>query len=307
MCKKNEIICCKFAVLLVLAFCILSCVGNNGKRSVENDCDSIVIDELTLSDVDISDSCVSHELDNAGMTITVKSYPYLKYKDFPADSFCVEGSRKELETKFNIVLPRTTHPEWLRDSIVSSIVGDIYIKHKELRYNNKALLTSYMKSIMQDDIYWAEEPEQNTNQYQVISAPICVARQYVTYETSVYMYFGGAHGMGGVYGSTFFTSDGSRFDWNMIEKSDSIGLCKLIWNGLLAQYFNGDKNEMNNLYVDETELPLPEVDPYLDNKGVVFMYSEYEIGPFCYRHPTCTISYESMKPYLSNKAKALLK
>lgn len=76
----------------------------------------------------------------------------------------------------------------------------------------------------------------------------------------------------------------------------------------MADYFCAEtiKELSDHLFSPAEELPLPTLTPYFTDKGVVFTYSQYEIAPYSEGCPECTISYEDIRPLLSQFALSLI-
>ncbi len=66
--------------------------------------------------------------------------------------------------------------------------------------------------------------------------------------------------------------------------------------------------ELAEMLMDEkiSKLPLPSASPYFTEKGLVFMYQQYEIAAYCYGMPNFCIPYDKITPYLTDEAKELI-
>lgn len=137
--------------------------------------------------------------------------------------------------------------------------------------------------------------------------------QLVSFERDAYSFSGGAHGSHSVTGITFRKSDGRRFGTDMLINTAEGAFAELIKNGLKGYFSrNGQKvatdDDLNNclLGVHAYDLPLPQFPPYLTQKGVTFVYQQYEIAPYAAGIPTFTIPYDKIKPYLSRAVRNAL-
>lgn len=137
---------------------------------------------------------------------------------------------------------------------------------------------------------------------------------YITYQSDNYEYMGGAHGISSSTGCTFRKSDGLRFSYNMLYKTNKPGFRQLIKKGLIS-YFraNGDTittdDDLMAILITESDinhLPLPEQAPYLTKGGVVFIYQQYEIAPYSTGMPSFTISYSDILPFLTTEGKTYI-
>lgn len=127
----------------------------------------------------------------------------------------------------------------------------------------------------------------------------CVNDHIVTYLYSSYIYEGGAHGMGGTYGITFLQSDGSVFDKKCITSLNA--LHALFIQGL-KEYFkvNTDAELKDCLLVESlAQLAPPGMNPWVEEGGVVFSYTPYEIAPYSAGSPRFTIPFSKIEPYLT--------
>lgn len=134
----------------------------------------------------------------------------------------------------------------------------------------------------------------------------------VTFLASATQYTGGAHGIGYDAGQTFSKINGQRFGYDMMKDLDTPAFKRLIKEGL-RQYFSkeGDKQGMSDEDLKEElvsfdgsldELPLPDSEPYMTEKGVTFIYQPYEISYYAAGKPEFTIPYDVVKPYLKPQA-----
>ena len=157
--------------------------------------------------------------------------------------------------------------------------------------------------------FYTADIEEATEESTVIKQ-VYQTDKYITYEVEFYLYNkGGAHGQGGVYGITFRKDDGRKFGWDMIASGTNLqneiksGLKKYFEvssdEELAEQLFLSDEYSINNL-------PRPSVDPWLNSKGLVFMYMSYEIASYAAGNPTFTIPYSRLKNILSSTALELI-
>lgn len=139
--------------------------------------------------------------------------------------------------------------------------------------------------------------------------------RYITYLSAYDDYQGGAHGIGTETGTTFRKSDGRRFGWEMLKKTDSNAFRLLLKEGVRHYLLSNDAKEaltdeglQDMLLIDGSidYMPLPQFPPYLTKSGIVFTYQSYEIGPYAIGRPTFTFSYKKLEPYLSSALKEMI-
>lgn len=154
-------------------------------------------------------------------------------------------------------------------------------------------------------------------------------KTFVTFYAETFGYTGGAHGFATNVGKTFRKSDGKAIGYDMEYNQDSFDakmknqtlfadtkspkLYALIKDGV-KRYFKecqqpiADDSELSDyLQVDNiNRIPLPGNAPYLTEKGVVFCYTQYEIGPYAAGMITFEVPFAKIKPFLTEEAKELL-
>ena len=134
----------------------------------------------------------------------------------------------------------------------------------------------------------------------------------VTFLASVTQYTGGLHGMGFDSGHTFSKINGKSFGYDMMKNLDTPAFKRLIKDGL-RKFFSkeGDEQGMSDEDLKDElvsfdgsidELPLPDSEPYMTEKGVTFIYQPYEISYYAAGKPEFTIPYDVVKPYLKAQA-----
>ena len=126
---------------------------------------------------------------------------------------------------------------------------------------------------------------------------------YITYTTEDYEYLGGAHGSTTLSGTTFRKTDGRRLGYEMLRNTESDAFHALLRDGV-KEYFgkqgmNGDLKDVL-MGVDNVDyMPLPVTVPCLTDKGMMFVYQQYEIAPYAAGMPSFVIPFEKIKPYLT--------
>ena len=146
---------------------------------------------------------------------------------------------------------------------------------------------------------------------------VCETNTYVTFLATTSEYTGGLHGIGFTSGHTFSKVDGRMFGYEMMKDTDSKAFNALIKHGLKTFFSKegedpeamSDQDLLNELVsyggpIDE--LPLPETEPYLTEKGVTFIYQPYEISYYAAGKPEFTIPFEAAKPFLTTQGLSYL-
>ena len=134
---------------------------------------------------------------------------------------------------------------------------------------------------------------------------------FVTFITMGGQYTGGLHGIGFETGVTFSKSNGKTFGYDMMKDTDSPEFKQFIKEGL-RKFFSTEGQEAlsdDDLLQELVsysgsidELPLPDSEPYLTEKGVTFIYQPYEISYYAAGKPEFTIPYDAIRPYLTPQA-----
>ena len=134
---------------------------------------------------------------------------------------------------------------------------------------------------------------------------------FITFMTMGGQYTGGLHGIGFETGVTFSKTNGKTFGYDMMKGTDSPEFKRFIKEGL-RKFFSTEGQEAmsdDDLLQELVsysgsidELPLPDSEPYLTEKGVAFIYQPYEISYYAAGKPEFTIPYDAIKPYLTAQA-----
>lgn len=136
--------------------------------------------------------------------------------------------------------------------------------------------------------------------------------RYIVFEARGYQYTGGAHG--GVMGRgaiTFSKTDGKPFTRFFKNPADP-GLHSKLLEGIAAYFSTAEEKTVmpealaDYLLVSVDEVTLPAETPCPIDGGLDFTYQQYEIAPYAAGMPRFTLTYDELKPYLTDEAKALL-
>ena len=135
--------------------------------------------------------------------------------------------------------------------------------------------------------------------------------RYVVFNSTDYVYLGGAHG--GVIGQgspTFDKKSGNRI--NEFLRKDALEDMQSLLTAGLVQYFNDNDDTVNAgnvrdyLFLDDESIPFPVWTPHPTEDGLCFVYQQYEIAAYAMGMPSFTIPYDAVKPYLTPEALDLL-
>lgn len=135
--------------------------------------------------------------------------------------------------------------------------------------------------------------------------------RYVVFNSTDYIYLGGAHG--GVTGEgsvTFDKRSGQRFD-SFLKEGSLEQMQDLLLDGL-AEYFSDNDNSVTKanvreyLFLDGDTIPFPVWTPAPTEDGLCFTYQQYEIAAYAMGMPSFVIPYDKVKPYLTPEALDLL-
>lgn len=101
-------------------------------------------------------------------------------------------------------------------------------------------------------------------------------------------------------GTTFDKADGSIIGYDMFVQPEQL-------SGIIEKTLLSDDD-----YADEwgglehiPDFRMPSTAPWIEKDCIVFCYGSYEIGSFSYGEVECKVPVAALKPYLSEKGKAL--
>lgn len=171
--------------------------------------------------------------------------------------------------------------------------------------------TSLLNNAAKDFAEFEKEGFSTGYEYNISFGPVYQTDKLLTYSFTEYSYTGGAHGSTSFIQQTFDKADGKALTAGEIfEPSKITEVIQLVKQGLTEQYFSDElKNGYtlaNLLLIDPASLALPTQSPSFVKDGIDFVYQQYEIAPYAAGMPTCVIPYSVIKPYLTEKAAALL-
>lgn len=131
--------------------------------------------------------------------------------------------------------------------------------------------------------------------------------RYLTYETSCYVFLGGAHGSAVCYPVNIVRSTG-RVLAATVDTLKQKALQPILRRGV-KEYISKaenrkikDRDLQNMLFVEHGIIPLPATVPVLTPEGLRFVYQQYEIGPYALGMVEFTVPYADVKSCLTKEA-----
>lgn len=131
--------------------------------------------------------------------------------------------------------------------------------------------------------------------------------RYLTYETSCYVFLGGAHGSAVCYPVNIVRSTGKVLAAT-VDTLKQKALQPILRRGV-KEYISKaenrkikDRDLQNMLFVEHGIIPLPATVPVLTPEGLRFVYQQYEIGPYALGMVEFTVPYADVKSCLTKEA-----
>ena len=270
--KLNLLAPCAIGVILGMG----SCTPSNSSSQL----DSVVAEDTTiLSEI---------AGDTAGADATpLDTLPPFEYREF---------SKSKGENKLDMEYPVAGNKplvdairRWISEELGNTYKGDL--DNGEKFFNFYASQLGNDPDLAEDGGYVQDEFEVEYKNSRI-----------VTYEHTSFIYEGGAHGTGGQYGTTFLQADGSIFNKECITSYKDIH--SLIVEGLKTYFKVQSDAQLLEKLPDRnsiSEIPSPALAPWIDEKGVTFAYTPYEIAPYSAGSPKFTIPIDKIRPYLTQQ------
>ena len=161
---------------------------------------------------------------------------------FATDSLKVEKKDKQAELLISIDAPIKGNSvlinivkEYIDEELGGTYTGDISNTDSVVKYYFDKYYGIIANQYKEDSGDGDESRAPYSKSYEI--RKINETDRYVTYMSSTYAYFGGAHGMSTGIGTTFRKNDGRRFDSSMMREIYSEEFRRIIKDGL-KQYFS---------------------------------------------------------------------
>ena len=234
----------------------------------------------------------------------VKESPVIKGKVLPTKCYTFAASEGKFKYSIKVDFPvggnkhlRHNVQEWIQEYFSPLYDGDV----SDVR---KMILASY-------EYEKGESNEDIPCEFSFTFTKECENDRYVTYSFFVDEYGGGAHNISYKHGATFRVTDGRRFGWDMFANKNRVR--NIVKEGVKRQYFNVTTDAELWKIVDVFQeagnnryLPLPETEPWITEKGVLFYYQSYEIAAYAYGAPYCVVPFEQLQEYMTPAACRLI-
>ena len=275
-----------------MAAALTSC-GHRASTDTTADVDSASIDSIKADTLTEDDSYIEVE--------TVK----------------FEKSDSTAEVSVLVQWP-TTGDKVIVDSLrhhICDLLGDDFIDGPEaIKKYGQNLFESQQEEW--HGVYDEMEPDERMGAFSKTHEITMLAqtKQYVTYFYETYMYGGGAHGYLTQVGFTFRKSDGRQIP--LLKNTNSPKLAKIIKEGVRRHFSESPNKPLSDdellefLFAEEksalNHLPLPGNPPYLSDKGMVFLYTQYEIGPYSSGIIKFEVPFKDILPFMTDEAKKLI-
>lgn len=135
--------------------------------------------------------------------------------------------------------------------------------------------------------------------------------RFLVFTNGCFSFMGGAHGsITGEGPMVFDANTGERFK-KFLKERDSEALRQVLLDGIV-EFFNGmgvdatRDNIGDYLLYGKEKLTAPVQDPLPTRNGLLFQYQSYEVAAYAAGMPEFLVSYEKIRPFLTDEAVALL-
>lgn len=168
----------------------------------------------------------------------------------------------------------------------------------------------YSRDLLQKELEQVREFNSSAELSCIASLTIAAeTEKYLTCEVNSYVYLGGAHGSTFNYSFNISKESGTRVTG--IVKPESLEKMQPLLRAGVLSYFREFDSEVSEdnleryLLLEGETIPLPGC-IYLSDKGVNFVYQQYEIAPYSAGLVSFTISVTNIRPFLTSEAAELL-
>lgn len=232
-------------------------------------------------------------------TVTSKQLPVEEIEEVNTNVSTQNFRKQSGESYLSIDYPTECSNPVLLNNIREKINEILGGRYKGSLDDGEALFRHYFDNLETDTGYGEFEKVSIKKDYE--------DEKIITFIYDIQIYGGGAHGSEITYGITFRKSDGKQFSINMIQNWSEL---QPIAKAGLRKYFDVSNNEelFESLMYNGKEyanpsdfsLPIPTCDPWIDMKGVHFIYREYEIAGYAGGTPTFVVPISQIRPYLNS-------
>ena len=172
------------------------------------------------------------------------------------------------------------------------------------------------KYIMEDEDLTEEQKKEALENFPRWEYDFTLDRQYetgrfVVFNSTDYVYLGGAHGGVTGQGSPTFDKKSGKLIDEFLRKDALDEMQGLLIAGLVEYFQDADSsvnagNVRDYLFLDHEPIPFPEWTPHPTEEGLCFVYQQYEIAAYAMGMPSFIIPYDAVEPYLTPEALDLL-
>ena len=166
--------------------------------------------------------------------------------------------------------------------------------------------------------YFLSLPPKKHEEQSINIKKVAQTDKFYTIRKDEYIYDGGAHGYTITRWNSFDKKTKVQINDKILNDRKDERLNDLLRQGLIAYFakyvplYGGREFEPNKLHeeilvdVEEGNLPPPKGEPFLMEKGVGFMYGQYEISNYANGQPAFVVPYYLMQHYMSAEILALV-
>lgn len=168
----------------------------------------------------------------------------------------------------------------------------------------------YLKE-QQDELLSAIEGEAPSMSFDASIRKTAETKRYVTYECNYYTFLGGAHGSAGSHSANIVKATGEVLGAT-VDTTKVKAMQPILRKYVLEYLKKGGDTEVTDanlndyLFIENGIIPIPTFTPSLTEKGVHFVYQQYEIGPYAIGMIDFTVPYAEIKPFMTKEALELI-
>ena len=282
----------KILIILLVTTLLMSACGNKSAKSSDNDT-TVIAETVDDTATEQSDVCID--------TLTTDIVLFDKedgiYKFGLSADYPVAGDDSVVKAV----------REFINDFLGGAYEGSLVDGKAMVKRNGEVMWGNFLELCGDADL----EEVNELFLYKMVNKGY-ETNSLVTFMASSTQYTGGLHGIGFEAGHTFSKKNGSCFGYDMMKNIESPEFKCLIKEGL-RKFFSSEgdekvlsddelKDELVSFSGSIDDLPLPDSEPYMTEKGITFIYQPYEISYYAAGKPEFTIPYEEVKPYLKSQA-----
>ena len=193
--------------------------------------------------------------------------------------------------------------EWLDTQFGKSYSGDKSDIEAMVEFYGK-FYTDSLRSIYAEGVV-----EDMVLGYNAEMSKLFESDKVVTYGMMISYEIGGPHPLTSFFGATFRKDNGQQLTWDIVKKERMEDFRSVVREKLKGYFeVNTEEDFIDCLQgvEDVNHIPLPVTAPYMIDGGLAFIYQQYEIAAYALGMPNDTISYQQLRPYLTEQALQLI-